>query len=121
MNELITKVLILISYNISVVLSIIFLKLALPEDITMRSLFYIIGNYFFIIGGLLAVVARMIFIIILKEIANSNLAIGTLISTMAVIFVVIASHLLFKDTLTTKQLCGAVLIITGVFLIGGTQ
>ena len=125
MNDKILLVLIVLGYNIAVGFSIITLGLATDKGglDSIQNFLKIILNWYFMVGLALALVSRMLFVTmnsILNRIAETEAAatsITYLLSLTSTILVLLLNWLILKETLSTRQIFGALLVSCGVILL----
>lgn len=83
----------------------------------------IIFTWQFILGAFMAFVARLLFLLInnalyrMPEFSDSSTTITTLITTVALIFVIIANFYFLNEKITYIQGVGAAIIFFGIFLV----
>lgn len=83
----------------------------------------IIFTWQFILGAFMALVARLLFILInnalyrMPTLSDSSTTITTLITTVALIFVMIANYYFLNERITWIQGVGAATIFFGIFLV----
>lgn len=83
----------------------------------------IIFTWQFILGAFMALVARLLFILInnalyrMPTLSDSSTTITTLITTVALIFVMIANYYFLNERITCIQGVGAATIFFGIFLV----
>jgi drug/metabolite transporter (DMT)-like permease len=114
-----------LAYSIVVAASIIFLgnPSTLVGDLSLKSLLKLLLDWRFLLGGILALGARFIFVIINNlaskqpHLADAHLSITALATTVSIVVVLLANHLLLHDQLRPIQLVGAGIMIFGIFLV----
>ena len=113
-------ILTLMAYNVSVVLSMIFLRMSMMDVVSIQSFVRMLMNPLFLIGGGFALLARMIFVLMMSELRSTPNPMGTvtLVSLSSVVFVLIACVVVFSESFSIRQMIGAVMIFIGVFLVG---
>lgn len=83
----------------------------------------VIFTWQFILGAFMAFVARLLFMLInnalyrMPEFSDSSTTITTLITTVALIFVIIANFYFLDEKITCIQGIGAATIFFGIFLV----
>lgn len=110
----------LVAYNISVVLSMIFLRMSMIDVISLQNFTRMLMNPLFLLGGGFALLARMIFVLMMSELKNTPNPMGTvtLVSLSSLVFVLIACVVVFSEPFSVRQIAGAFMIFAGVFLVG---
>lgn len=112
-------------YNVVVAASIILLgnPLITLGALTPKSLLSLLFDWQFLLGGILALCARFIFVIINNHasrepaFADAHLTITAILTTTSVLFIVAANHFLLHEQLSVSQIIGGVVIMLGVFLM----
>ncbi len=90
---------------------------------TPGRIIQIIFTWQFILGAFMAFVARLLFMLInnalyrMPEFSDSSTTITTLITTVALIFVIIANFYFLNEKITLIQGIGAAVIFLGIFLV----
>ena len=114
-----------IVYDAVVAASIIFLgnPTSTLGELSLKTLLGLLLDWQFLLGGVLALVARFLFVII-NNIASKNptlapahLTITAIITATSVLAVIIVNHFLLHEQLTLVQLAGAAVIVLGIFLV----
>lgn len=91
--------------------------------ITFSRLFEIIFHWKFILGAFFAFLARLFFVVInnkvynMPKLSDSSTTITALVTSIAMIFVVIANYYFLSERLSLSQGIGALLIIIGAAII----
>ena len=114
-----------IGYSIVVALSILFLgnPSTLVGHLTLKNLLMLLLDWRFLLGGVLALIARFIFVIInnlaSKEpsLASAHLTITAIATTASVVFVIVINHFLLGDQLKVIQLVGIAVVLLGLFFV----
>lgn len=122
---MLTIILWAILYDIVVAASIYFLgnPNTVLGHLTPRSLLSLLFDWSFLLGGVLALGARFIFVIINNlaskqpELAGAHLSITTIVAASSIVFVVVANHFLLHEQLSPAQMVGGAIIIFGLFLV----
>jgi drug/metabolite transporter (DMT)-like permease len=112
-------------YSVVVAASILFLgkPSALMGNLTPLSLLSLLLDWRFLLGGVLALGARFIFVVINNlaskqpALASAHLSITAVATTMSIVAVLIANHFFMKETLNYTQMAGACVMLFGVFII----
>lgn len=115
----------LVAYAFVVALSIIFIgkPSLILGHLSLKSLFQLFLDWRFLLGGLLALTARFMFVIINNIAANTpglakaHLSISALATTGSLIVIVLINQLWLHEQLTPLQLGGAIIVIGGIILI----
>lgn len=114
-----------IVYSIVVAASILFLGApsTLLGNMTLKSLLGLLLDWRFLLGGILALGARFIFVIINnlaskhETLGHAHLSITALATTMSILFILIANYYFMGEQLRTIQLVGAAIMMGGIFLV----
>jgi drug/metabolite transporter (DMT)-like permease len=83
----------------------------------------LIINWRFILAMSLAIMARVSFMLInstllnIPSLAPAATTITVFITTLSILFILVANHFILNETLSLRQAIGAAIIITGVFVI----
>lgn len=110
-------------YSIVVAASIIFIGKPIEGQLAVKSLFMLLFDWRFLLGGILALGARFIFVIInnlaSKEAAtaNAHLTIAALATQLSILAIIGANMLFLHERLSLLQIAGAGIILVGVFLV----
>lgn len=110
-------------YAIVVAASIIFIGKPINGTLHLSSLLKLLLDWRFLLGGVLALGARFIFVIInnlaSKHVAlsDAHLTIAALATQGSIIAIIIANTVFLGEHLRPIQFVGAAVIIVGVFLI----
>jgi drug/metabolite transporter (DMT)-like permease len=92
-------------------------------NLTLKSLLSLLFDWRFLLGGVLALIARFIFVIINnlaskhEELASAHLTITAVATTASVVFVIAFNHFLLGDQLKLVQLIGIGIVLFGLFLV----
>lgn len=112
-----------IIYAIVVAASVIFIGKPLNNGLTIKSLLMLLIDIGFLFGGILALCARFIFVIINNlasrhpNLQEAHLTIAALATMGSVIAIIFANYLLLNERLSIIQIFGVVLILTGIFFV----
>ncbi len=93
------------------------------SNISFSHLIGMIFDWHFILGAGFAFLARLFFIMVnnsllkIPELANSSTTITTFITSIAMVFVVIANYYFLHEKINLLQGIGAFVILLGIFLI----
>jgi drug/metabolite transporter (DMT)-like permease len=110
-------------YAIVVAASIIFIGKPIEGNVHLGSLLRLLLDWRFLLGGLLALGARFIFVIINNlashhhALSGAHLTIAALATQASIIAIVLANAIFLGEQLRPVQLLGAVIILCGVFLV----
>jgi len=91
--------------------------------LTPKTLLLLLLDWRFLLGGVLAVGARFIFVIINNiaaknaNLSHAHLSITAVATTVSIVFVLIANHFLLHEQLRALQMVGAAVMMAGFFLI----
>jgi drug/metabolite transporter (DMT)-like permease len=92
-------------------------------DMTFMRIFQILFSWQFILGAIFAFGSRLVFMLInsalykIPHLSASSTTITTLITTVSLIFVIIANYFFLHEKINPTQMMGALVIILGIFLI----
>jgi len=114
-----------IAFCITTVISILLLgsRAIIGGDMTLINIIKILFSWQFILGAIFAFGSRMIFMLInsaiykMPALSNSSTTVTTLITTVSLIFVIIANYFFLHEKISLTQGVGAIVIIFGIFLI----
>ena len=90
---------------------------------TPARMIQIMFTWQFLLGAFMALIARLLFMLInsalyrMPEFSNSSTTITTLITTVALVFVIIANYFFLDEKITWVQGIGAAIIFLGIFLV----
>lgn len=112
-------------YSIVVAASILFLgnPSTVLGQLTAKTLLGLLLDWRFLLGGILALGARFIFVIINNltaknsNLSHAHLSITALATTASIIVVLLANHFFLHEQLRPSQLLGAAVMVSGIFLI----
>lgn len=112
-------------YSVVVAASIIFLgsPSTILGNLGPKTLLLLLIDWRFLLGGILALGARFIFVIINnlaskhESLAHAHLSITAIATTISIVVVLIANHFLLHEQLRPIQLIGAAVMIVGIFLV----
>lgn len=115
----------LIIYSVVVALSIIFLgnPNTLVGALTIKSLLGLLLDWRFLFGGVLALGARFIFVIINNlasknpDLTSAHLTITAVATTASVVFVIIVNHFLLGEQLRLSQIIGIAIVLFGLYIV----
>jgi drug/metabolite transporter (DMT)-like permease len=118
-------VILTILFSISTVISILLLgsRAIIGGEMTFIRIIQILFSWQFILGAIFAFGSRMIFMLInsalykIPELSNSSTTVTTLITTVSLIFVIIANYYFLHERISLIQGVGALVILLGIFLI----
>lgn len=114
-----------ILFSIATVISILLLgsRTLIAGDMNFMRILQILISWQFILGAFFAFAARLIFMILnsviykIPELSASSTTLTTLITTVSLVFVIIANYFFLDEKISTIQIIGAVVIFIGIFLI----
>lgn len=114
-----------ILFSIATVASILLLgsRSLIAGDMNFMRILQILISWQFILGAIFAFAARLIFMILnsviykIPELSASSTTLTTLITTVSLVFVIIANYFFLDEKISTIQIIGAVVIFIGIFLI----
>lgn len=111
----------------SVVVAASILLIGKPDSIlgnlNIVSLLKLLLDWRFLLGGMLALAARFIFVIINnlaskhESLSSAHLTVTAMATIVSILFVIVANYFLLGEQLRITQVIGAVLILTGVFFV----
>lgn len=118
-------ILLTILFSIATVVSILLLgsRSIIGGDMNFMRILQILFSWQFLLGAVFAFLARLIFMILnsvifkIPELSASSTTVTTLITTVSLIFVIIANYFFLGEKIGTMQIIGAVVIFIGIFLI----
>lgn len=93
------------------------------EEMTFVKIIKLLLDWHFILGAGFAFLARLTFIMInnsllkIPDLAGSSTTITAFITSVAMIFVIIANYLFLGERISVTQGVGAFLILIGIFII----
>jgi len=91
--------------------------------LTPKTLLLLLLDWRFLLGGVLALGARFIFVIINNlasrdvNLSHAHLSITAVATTVSIVVVLIANHFLLGEQLRAIQLVGAAVMMAGFFMI----
>ena len=92
-------------------------------ELTLLKIVKMLFDWHFILGAIFAFMARLFFILInnqllkIPELAGSSTTITAFITSIAMVFVVIANYYFLGEKISLTQGVGAFVILFGIFLI----
>ncbi len=112
-------------YSVVVALSIILIgkPTAFVDGMTFIKLLKLLLDWRFILGGILAVGARFIFVIIndiiskTPSLEKAHLTLTALATIVSIVFVIFANYLFLGESLRPIQILGTVVILIGLFIV----
>lgn len=113
----------MIIYSVVVAASIIFIGKPIDGSLNIGSLARLLLDWRFLFGGILALGARFIFVIInnltskQESLSKAHLTIAALATMGSIIAIILANAIFLGEHLRPIQLLGAAVIIIGVFLV----
>jgi drug/metabolite transporter (DMT)-like permease len=114
-----------ILYSLVVAASIYFLgsPTTLLGNLNLKNLLGLLFDWRFLLGGVLALIARFIFVIINnlaskeESLADAHLSITALATTASIVVVLIVNYCFLDERLSPIQIIGTAVILLGFFLI----
>jgi len=112
-------------FSAATVISILLLgsRTLIAGDMNVMRILQILISWQFIVGAFFAFAARLIFMMLnsviykIPELSASSTTLTTLITTVSLVFVIIANYFFLDEKITPIQIVGAVVIFIGIFLI----
>lgn len=112
-------------FSVATVISILLLgsRTLIAGDMNLMRILQILISWQFILGAFFAFAARLIFMMLnsviykIPELSASSTTLTTLITTVSLVFVIIANYFFLDEKITPIQIVGAVVIFIGIFLI----
>lgn len=93
------------------------------SELTPLSILKMLLDWHFILGAGFAFAARLFFIMVnnsllkIPDLANSSTTITTFITSIAMVFVIVANYYFLGEKINATQGLGAFIILFGIFLI----
>jgi len=93
------------------------------DNLTPMKIIYMLLNWHFILGAGFAFLARLFFILVnnsllkIPNLANSSTTITAFITSIAMVFVIIANYYFLGEKINILQGVGVFVILLGIFLI----
>jgi drug/metabolite transporter (DMT)-like permease len=114
-----------ILFSVTTVISILLLgsRAIIGGEMNFINIVKIIFSWQFILGAVFAFASRLVFMLInsaiykIPALSGSSTTVTTLITTVSLIFVIIANYLFLHEKINLLQGVGAVVIMFGIFLI----
>lgn len=109
-------------YAVVVAASIIFIGRPL-EHLNLKSLFSLLFDWRFLLGAVLALGARFIFVIInnlvskIPSLNKAHLTVAALATMGSVVAIILANAIFLNQHLRGIQMVGAAVIMLGIFLV----
>jgi len=111
-------------YSIVVAASILLLgsPATLLGHMSFSTLLSLLLDWRFLLGGVLALVARFVFVIINNlaskdpNLSHAHLSITAVATTVSIVVVLVANHFLLGEQLRAMQLVGACIMLVGLFI-----
>jgi drug/metabolite transporter (DMT)-like permease len=110
-------------YSIIVAASIIFIGRPIENGLSLKELLKLLLDWRFLLGGILALCARFIFVIINNlaskqpNLQNASLTIAALATMGSVVTIILANYFFLGEQLRLVQGVGVLLILTGIFFV----
>jgi drug/metabolite transporter (DMT)-like permease len=111
-----------IIYAIVVAASIIFIGKPINGSLDITSLLKLLLDWRFLFGGVLALSARFVFVIINNlaskhpSLSKAHLTVAALATMGSVIAIILANSIFLGERLSTHQLIGSAIIVLGIFV-----
>lgn len=111
------------AYAIIVAASVIFIGKPIHGALNIKSLLHLLVDWRFLFGGLLALGARFIFVIINNlaskqpGLSEAHLTIAALATMGSVIAIIVANYIFLGEQLRPVQFAGVALIMSGLFFV----
>ncbi|MDD5464075.1 MAG: hypothetical protein PHP62_02920 [Candidatus Moranbacteria bacterium] len=93
------------------------------SNLTPMAIIKMLFDWHFLLGATFAFMARLLFIMInnsllkIPELAGSSTTVTTFITSIAMVFVIIANYYFLGEKINTTQGVGVFVILFGIFLI----
>lgn len=113
----------MVLYAIVVAASIIFIGKPIEGSVDIKSLLRLLLDWRFLFGGVLALGARFIFVIINNlasrhpALSRAHLTVAALATMGSVVAIILANAIFLGERLTPVQIVGAGTIIFGIFIV----
>lgn len=112
-------------YDITVAASILLLgnPSTILGDLSLKSLLMLLLDWRFLLGGLLALGARFIFVIINNltakhpSLSHAHLSLTALATITSVVVVLLANHFILHERFNSMQMLGTGIVLFGLFLV----
>jgi drug/metabolite transporter (DMT)-like permease len=114
-----------ILFSVTTVVSILLMgsRAIIGNEMSFINIIKILFSWQFILGAIFAFGSRLIFMLInsalykIPELSGSSTTVTTLITTISLIFVIIANYFFLHERINFLQGVGALVILFGIFLI----
>lgn len=113
----------MVVYAIVVAASIIFIGKPIEGALNLTSLLRLLIDWRFLLGGVLALMARFVFVIINNlaskhpNLQHAHLTVAALATMGSVVAIILANHIFLHEQLRTIQFVGVALILSGLIFI----
>jgi drug/metabolite transporter (DMT)-like permease len=122
---MLSVIILTILFSITTVLSILLLgsRQIIGLEMNFSNILKIIFGWQFLLGAFFAFFSRLLFMMInstlfkMPNLSESSTTITTLITSISLIFVMLANYYFLNEKISTLQGVGAFVIIVGIFLI----
>lgn len=112
-------------FSLSTVISILLLgsRAIIGSEMTLPRIFQLLFTWQFILGAVFAFASRLIFMVLnsviykIPELSASSTTVTTLITTVSLVFVIIANYYFLDERISSMQIIGAIVIFIGIFLV----
>jgi drug/metabolite transporter (DMT)-like permease len=114
-----------ILFSLATVASILLLgsRTIISDHMDAARILHLLFSWQFIVGAVFAFLARLFFMMInsalfkMPSLADSSTTITTLITTVSLLFVIVANYFFLNERISITQALGAVVIFIGIFLV----
>jgi drug/metabolite transporter (DMT)-like permease len=113
----------MVIYAVVVAASILFIGRPIQGDVHVGSLLKLLLDWRFLLGGVLALGARFVFVIINNlaskhpALSGAHLTVAALATQLSILAIILANYIFLHEQLRPIQMLGAFVIICGVFLV----
>jgi drug/metabolite transporter (DMT)-like permease len=122
---MLSVIILTIGFSVTTVISILLLgsRAIIGTDMNALRIVQILFSWQFILGAIFAFGSRLLFMLInstiykIPELSASSTTLTTLITTVSLIFVMIANYFFLNERISLVQGIGAIVIFVGIFLI----
>jgi drug/metabolite transporter (DMT)-like permease len=122
---MLSVIILTVLFSITTVISILLLgsRSIISGNMDFSGVIHILFSWQFILGAVFAFMSRLIFMLIngalykIPGLSSSSTTITTLITTVSLVFVIIANIIFLNERISPIQAMGAVIIFIGIFLV----